>query len=261
MDIPKYVFIVPYRNRIEHKTFFDYYMRSKVLQHYDPNSYFILYVHQKDDRNFNRGAMKNIGFIYVKDTYPNDYENIILIFNDVDTVPYKEGLLDYDVSENVIKHFYGYKFSLGGIVCMLAKTFEKINGYPNYWSWGYEDNILQKRALSSKIDINRETFFDIHSYKILHFVDDFKKLVSHRNYVHNKSKKFIEEDGINKIDNLEYEYNVQDKMLDVTNFTAFYNHTDDAYFVHQLNYGTKPRVPRKNNNYQMNLFAKSNSLI
>lgn len=259
-SIPKYVFIVPYRNREEHKTFFDYYMRNKVLQHYDPSTYFILYVHQKDERNFNRGAMKNIGFIYVKDTYPNNYENIILIFNDVDTLPYKEGLLDYDVEDNEIKHFYGYKFALGGILCMTAKTFEKINGYPNYWSWGYEDNVLQKRANRHNIAVNRSVFYDIHSYKILHFVDDFKKLVSHKNYVHNSNKNYNEPDGIDKINGLEYEYNVENKMLDVTNFTSFYKSNDDKYFVHQLNYGTRARVPGKKN-LNMNLFSRKKSLL
>ena len=61
----KMVFVVPYRDRIEHKTFFDYYMKF-IMEDYDPEHYIILYCHQCDKRPFNRGAMKNIGFLLEK---------------------------------------------------------------------------------------------------------------------------------------------------------------------------------------------------
>ena len=253
MNVPKYVFIIPYRNRLEHKTFFDYYMRNKVLKNYEPESYFLLYVHQKDSRQFNRGAMKNIGFLYIKKTYPNDYHNIILIFNDVDTVPFKEDLLDYDVEENEIKHFYGYKFALGGILSINAKTFEKLNGFPNYWSWGYEDNILQKRALLNDVSINRDQFYDITSHSILHFSDGYEKFVSYRNYLSINNKTFNEIDGLDKIKNVSFHFNTNDNMLDVMHFTTYYNYDDDKYFVHKKHYGIKARVPKQRNNF-MKLF-------
>ena len=73
MDIPNLIFIVPYRNRKEHYNIFSDHMKN-ILE--NEKNYKIFYIHQTDDRSFNRGAMKNIGFLVVKDMYPNDYKNI-----------------------------------------------------------------------------------------------------------------------------------------------------------------------------------------
>ena len=74
--VPKKVFIVPYRNRIQHKFFFSKYM-SFILE--DDNDYEIFFSHQCDSRTFNRGATKNIGFIAARNKYPNDYKDITFI--------------------------------------------------------------------------------------------------------------------------------------------------------------------------------------
>ena len=48
------------------------------------NDILLLIIHQKDKRLFNRGAMKNIGFIVLKSLYPQDFmSKITLVFNDV----------------------------------------------------------------------------------------------------------------------------------------------------------------------------------
>ena len=39
--------------------------------------------------------------------------------------------------------------------------FEKINGFPNFWTWGYEDNVLQKRIQKANITIDRNNFLEI----------------------------------------------------------------------------------------------------
>ena len=155
MDIPKIIFIVPYRNREQHQLFFSKQMKY-VLE--DISNYKILYIHQKDKREFNRGAMKNIGLLVIKDLYPNDYKNINLVFNDVDTMPFTKNFLNYFTKPNIVKHFYGFRNTLGGIVSIMANDFENINGFPNFWSWGYEDNELQNRVLHHKITIDRSQF-------------------------------------------------------------------------------------------------------
>ena len=64
----KKVFIIPYRDREPHKAIFLNHMRNLLK---DEENYEIIFVHQKDERKFNRGGMRNIGFIYVKNTYNN----------------------------------------------------------------------------------------------------------------------------------------------------------------------------------------------
>ena len=91
MDIcsppPKLIFIIPYRDRIQHMSFYTTYIQ-KVMEDIPKEDWTYFFVHQTDSRPFNRGAMKNIGFLAIKYKYPNDYKNIILIFNDIDTLPY-----------------------------------------------------------------------------------------------------------------------------------------------------------------------------
>ena len=85
--VPEIVFIVPYRNREEHKMFFTVYMKF-LLEDMPPEKYRIFFVHQCDNRPFNRGAMKNIGFLAIRNMYPNEYKNITLVFLDVDNLPF-----------------------------------------------------------------------------------------------------------------------------------------------------------------------------
>jgi hypothetical protein len=179
LNVPEIVFIVPYRNREQHKTFFIKYMTEFILKDVKQR-WQIVFVHQCDMRAFNRGAMKNIGFKYLKDTYPKYYKDITIVFNDVDTAPYKPDLIDYNTSRGTVKHFYGFDFALGGIVSMKAGDFEVLNGFPNLWAWGFEDNELQVRWIEQfgKGSIDRSTFFKQDDPNILVIFHGYNKLVS-----------------------------------------------------------------------------------
>ena len=172
VNIPTCIFIIPYRNRTHHKVFFIKYMTSILTN----LNYEIYFSHQSDNRPFNRGATKNIGFLAMKKKYPKDYKNITFIFNDIDCVPY-DNILNYETVVGVVKHFYGFKYTLGGIVSFKGCDFEKINGYPNYWGWGMEDNILQKRCISNNLAIDRTNFFPIGSNEILQLFDGVSRLI------------------------------------------------------------------------------------
>ena len=172
--IPKRVFIVPYRNRVQHKFFFSKYM-SFILE--DCDDYEIYFSHQCDVRTFNRGATKNIGFLAVKEKYPDHYQNITFIFNDIDTIPFNK-IFDYQTTQGVVKHYYGFKYALGGIVVIKGSDFEKINGYPAFWGWGMEDNVLQKRCDRAKLLVDRSVFYNIGSPEILQLFDGISRIIS-----------------------------------------------------------------------------------
>jgi hypothetical protein len=54
-----------------------------LLEDENPGDYEIYFSHQVDNRPFNRGATKNIGFLAMKKKYPTDYLNIDFIFKSI----------------------------------------------------------------------------------------------------------------------------------------------------------------------------------
>jgi N-terminal region of glycosyl transferase group 7/N-terminal domain of galactosyltransferase len=197
----KIVFIVPYRKRHQHKFFFVKHMKF-LLEDMDSSQYEILFIHQCDERNFNRGAMKNIGFLVCKERYPETYKDITFVFHDIDTLPFHK-LFDYETRSGIVKHYYGFQTALGGIFAIKGIDFEKTRGFPNYWGWGMEDACLQKRCLMHGIQINRDTFYEIGHPNMLQFFDGVNRLVSKRDC--QRMKTDTGSDGFHTIHRLSYQ--------------------------------------------------------
>ena len=234
--IPKIVFIVPYRDREQQLSFFNRHMKY-ILEDYDQNDVSIMIIHQTDTRSFNCGAMKNIGFLITKEKYPNDYKNITFVFNDVDTLPFTKDFINYETNNNIIKHFYGFKHTLGGIVSIKGGDFERINGFPNFWAWGYEDNMFYDRALKYKIKIDRQQYYPFADKNILHFYDGYLKQVNKKEF--DRYASFTPE-GINSIYNLYYTFNHNTNLYDITSFETEYKEDTSAIKIHDLHNGTTP---------------------
>ena len=213
--IPNFIFIIPYRNREQHKHFFDLHIQH-VLEDISSNEYEIYYSEQCDCLDFNRGAMKNIGFLAMKNKYPNHYKNITFVFNDVDCLPYKKNVITYPTKINTIKHFYGTKNVLGGIVSITGYDFEKINGFPNFWTWGYEDNLIYQRAVTNNIHVDRNTFYKMGDSNILHFFHGYKR----QHDIHIKTKNiYYKNNGITSIYNINYE--IENEMIKIKSFQIY----------------------------------------
>ena len=257
----KTIFIVPYRDRLEHLYFFQQYLPfvlPDINNNNDNNNnntnidYEVYFAHQKDTRPFNRGAMKNIGFLAIKNKYPNHYKKFTFIFNDVDVLPYTKNIFDYKTADNIINHYYGYTNCLGGSFAIKGKDFERINGFPNLWSYGFEDTIIQTRALSvldKSIRIERDNFYEIGNKKVLQLFDGLNRLISRNptNILFENHKN----DGIssiinnNNIRNLKYnivsETPCEDKhsmvdffMIDVENFTTDVKTEPNSLYIESI---------------------------
>ena len=243
--IPKIIFIIPYRNRPEQLYFFNTYM-SYILEDYEKNFSKIYIIEQNSEhKDFNRGAVKNIGFLAMKKLYPNDYKNITFVFNDVDTIPYKKNILNYETTNGTIKHFYGKEFALGGIVSIKGSDFERIGGFPNYWTWGHEDVVIAKRAIKSKLIIDRSTFFELGSPVIIQLNNDSTRSLD-------IATSFVDIDPMNNLNvimNLNYTLydnnTVNNNYVYINNFNLaiskiIYNHTIDlkkGQAYHQSSFG------------------------
>ena len=238
--VPKMIFIVPYRDRKEHKNFFTIYMKH-IMEDIPKTDYEIYFAEQKDTRPFNRGGMKNIGFIAMKYKYPNDYKNITFVFNDVDTLPYTKNLLHYETTPGVVKHFYGFKFTLGGIFSIRGADFEKINGFPNFWSWGGEDNYMLKRVELAGLYLDRSNFFNILDRNILQMCDGVKKIICRKEaaYVVNLNCN----DGLITIRNLNFE--IKDDYVNVYFFQTNNDPTKLRFEEQDIVNETRIRLDKK----------------
>ena len=218
IKVPKRIFIVPYRNRVQHKFFFSKYM-SFILE--DINDYEIFFAHQCDARTFNRGAVKNIGFIAARNKYPEHYKDITFIFNDVDTIPFSK-IFDYETTHGIVKHYYGFKYALGGIVVIKGADFEKTNGFACFWGWGMEDNVLQKRCDRVGLKVDRSVFYNIGSPEILQLFDGISRIISKKDPW--RGEYDDGQDGLRTISQLKY--TIDDKSD---------NPNDNIFVVHNPN--------------------------
>ena len=199
-NIPSIVFIVPYRNRLDNlRRFIDH------MKHLTDFPKCEIYVsHQCDNRPFNRGAMKNIGFISIKNKYPDHYKNITLVFNDVDTYYSDVNSVSYDTVK-------GINFALGGIFSIKGSDFELSTGFPNFWGWGLEDNAMQDRCLSNGIKIDRSLCVPIMDNRIVSTHNSDIKIISLRDSNEYRVKNM---DSLPDIVNINYKIV---PLLDMTN--------------------------------------------
>ena len=137
---------VPYRNREAHLAEFV----PKVSQYLESQGidFCMYFAHQKDNKLFNRGAMKNIA---AKIAFEEGCDYIV--WHDIDMIPEIGGGADYSYPEkhpihiatNISQMDYKLKYFeyFGGAVLFTREQVEKTNGYSNeYWDWGSEDDDL-----------------------------------------------------------------------------------------------------------------------
>ena len=257
--IPKLIFIVPYRDRIKEKTHFSIYMKY-IMEDYNIFDYEIYYSHQTDNRPFNRGATKNIGFIAMKNKYPNNYKDITFVFNDIDTLPALKNTFNYITSKGIVKHFYGFTFALGGIFSIIGSDFEKCNGFPNNWGWGLEDNAMLDRSLLNELKIDRSQFYPLNAKQVIHLYDHPNRLVNNRepgSYLQKNLR-----DNLININELNYEIvknNVSDTaiipetstnnkissieqneyVINILNFRTLVNPANELFYTQNTFYSTR----------------------
>jgi hypothetical protein len=185
----KYNFIIPYRNRKEH---LDEFIRrfTEYLKDKDIDAHFYI-IHQINPGEFNRGAIKNIGFLEVCKIRPDG----LFIFHDVDTYPTYWGSINYDTKHGEFRRpvLNTAEDNLGLICCCWKEDFEKTNGFANYWGWGSEDGALYYRAKKLGIHINQDN--------IINHLD--KRFVINHEHYRNVSKEHFFADKNGTLLNLE----------------------------------------------------------
>ena len=148
----KYNFIIPYRNRKEHLQ--EFIQRfTGYLNGKDIDAHFYV-IHQITPGEFNRGAMKNIGFLEVCKIRPDG----LFIFHDVDTYPTSWGSIQYNAKPGTFRRpVLNSSPNNLGLICSCWKTeYERVNGFPNYTGWGAEDGALYDRAIKQGIPIDEQ---------------------------------------------------------------------------------------------------------
>ncbi len=246
MSFPELVFLVPYRDRKTQKFFFSKHMEY-ILEN---ENYEVYFCHQHDNRPFNRGAIKNIGFLAMKEKYPEHYKKITFIFHDIDTLPFDK-ILDYKTKLGVVKHFYGFEHSLGGIFSIIGEDFESTLGFPTLWGWGMEDTIMQHRCLSSHLIIDRKQFYKIGSPEILHLFDGIQRIINPSeqkkmgNNIHNLNMMnldniiyTIDNESSNHVDNVFTTNNSRIFYINIKNFITI-NKIIDHFYKYDLRHPIK----------------------
>jgi len=169
---PRLKIVVPYRDREKQLSRFLPHIRDYFAERGIP--YHIVIAAQAEGLPFNRGAIKNAGFLLGGDA---DYT----CFHDVDYLPLEAdygwtdlpaGLVWAGAESIPVKASGQTKYIkpdmtkfFGGAVLMPDTLFQQVDGYSNqYWGWGYEDTDLVSRFQAANITVvrHRGSFRPLH---------------------------------------------------------------------------------------------------
>ncbi|XP_061173639.1 beta-1,4-galactosyltransferase 2-like [Saccostrea echinata] len=172
--------IIPYRNREAHL--------KRLLLNLLPKlkrqliDFTIYVIEQRENEAFNRGMMRNIGYVEAKKRFRYD----CYIFNDADTIIEDDRNLfmcGQDFVHHLVSGVRRYNYSLpyrgllGGVIAITDKQMMTLNGYSNmFFVWGGEDDNLFDRFIESKIWFDRTEYQDGLVTTLAHKKD--KKFVS-----------------------------------------------------------------------------------
>ena len=212
---PHTIFIIPYRDRAIHKAKFqEFFEQLKNFKGWNDSDVRAVYAHQCDNRLFNRGATKNIGFLAMKQEYPNDWQDITFVFHDVDSIPTTPDLFKYETTHGVVTHYYGFTYTLGGMFAIKGRDFESTGGFPNLWGWGIEDNVMQDRVLANNLSINRLEFIPVDDKRIMRPFDGYTRTTSNREVAMYKYGEHL--DNMHNISSISF--NCVDEYVNIMDF-------------------------------------------
>lgn len=151
---PKLGVVVPYRHRESQLPRFI----GRITDHLNKQDipHEIIIVEQDDAKQFNRGALLNIGFSWLK-----KLDCRYVVFHDVDMLPVD---VDYSFSDkplHLATNFNDvnretFEEYFGGVTLFPLYDFKLIDGYSNkYWDWGYEDTDLLFRCKAAEINLDK----------------------------------------------------------------------------------------------------------
>ncbi|XP_033736264.1 beta-N-acetyl-D-glucosaminide beta-1,4-N-acetylglucosaminyl-transferase-like [Pecten maximus] len=151
--------IIPYRDRKKHLLQYLNNVLPKLLRQQIDFTIFV--IEQSEGSSFNRGLIRNVGFVEAMKSGPFD----CFIFNDVDTIIEDDRNIFY-CNPNMVRHMVsgvdrdGYKLPyyrlVGGIIGFTPEQFQHINGYSNlFFLWGAEDDDLYRRIVGEGLLIER----------------------------------------------------------------------------------------------------------
>jgi hypothetical protein len=160
--------VVPYRDRDAQLRRFLPHVRQYFAANGDIR-YRIVIVEQEDGLPFNRGAIKNVGFLL-------SGEAEYTCFHDVDYLPVSAdyswadvptglvwfGAESIPISSSPDTHYIRPDMPnfFGGAILIPNHVFERVDGYSNdYWGWGYEDTDLMLRFKAARIPCARRKCF------------------------------------------------------------------------------------------------------
>ena len=217
---PSTIFIIPFRDRYPQKAYFEKYFRERVSNQKGMENAKYFFIHQKDTRPFNRGAVKNLGFLILSKKYSN-WRDITFVFHDIDHYPMPHIIFPYTTEIGTVKHYFGFKHTLGGVVVIKGMDYAKTNGFPMFWGWGYEDNQFNERVVKSGLKIDRSLFIDFVDNKLIK--NSLEKLdgegvtraITKEDVVRFYTKKTDDMRSIRDVS-----YKINDTMVDVTNFVT-----------------------------------------